>query len=195
MNLTRVRCPSCYTPVLDSEVNRYRFSRCNGCDSLTQTELFPAFFRPANLAREGENVLVDGESTCFYHASKKAVIPCQGCGRFLCALCDCEINLEHFCPVCLEGGRVKGKIKNLQNERTRYDKVALSLAVLPILIFYFTIITAPLALFIALRYWKAPQSLVHSTRFRHILAIGLATIQILAWGIGIYFVAGNFNVQ
>jgi hypothetical protein len=84
-------------------------------------------------------------------------------------------------------GKSKGKIKNLENRRTLYDSVALSLAVLPLLIFYFTIITAPMALYVAIRYWNAPRSIVHRTRIRYVFAILFATLQIVGWGIGIYF--------
>ena len=78
---------------------------------------------------------------------------------------------RHFCPACLETGKTKGRIKSLDNQRTLYDSIALSLAVLPILIFYFTIITAPMALFVAIRYWKTPQSILRRTRIRAIAAI------------------------
>ena len=137
--------------------------------------------------------MVEGESSCFYHPQKKAVVPCQGCGRFLCALCDCELQGEHFCPACLEVGRQKGRIKRLENQRTLYDAIALSVAILPMLIIYFTIITAPIALFIALRYWNAPRSIVRRTKIRLILAISIATLQILGWGVVIYFIVSRIR--
>ncbi|HEX5398354.1 MAG TPA: hypothetical protein VFY06_04825, partial [Verrucomicrobiae bacterium] len=111
----------------------------------------------------------------------KAVRPCDGCGRFLCALCDCELDDAHFCPTCLEAGKTRGKIKSLDNQRTLYDSIALSLAILPMLILYFTIITAPMALFVAIRYWKAPRSILRRTRIRAIAAIGIALLQIAGW--------------
>jgi hypothetical protein len=125
--------------------------------------------------------MVEGESSCFFHPQKKAVVPCAGCGRFLCALCDCALGSEHFCPACLEVGKSKGKIKNLDNQRTRYDTIALGLALLPLLIFYLTLITAPMALFVAIRYWNAPRSLVQSSRIRLILAIIIALLEIGGW--------------
>jgi len=139
-------------------------------------------------------VLVADEATCFYHPQKKAVLPCEGCGRFLCALCDCELHGQHFCPACLEVGRKKRKIKSLENERTLYDSIALSLAVLPVAIvplIYFTFITAPASLFVALRYWNAPRSIVHRTRIRLVLAIIFASLQIVGWVVAIYFIANR----
>jgi hypothetical protein len=125
--------------------------------------------------------MVDGESSCFFHPQKKAVVPCAGCGRFLCALCDCDFGGEHFCPACLETGKSKGKIKALDNRRACYDGIALRLALWPMLIFYFTLITAPMALFVAIRYWNAPRSLVRPNRIGFVLAIIIALLQIGGW--------------
>ena len=128
--------------------------------------------------------MVEGEASCFYHPQKKALLPCDGCGRFLCALCDCDLNGRHFCPTCLEAGRNKGKIKNLQKGRTLYDSIALSLAVLPVVVLfgiYFTFITAPMALYVAIRYWNAPLGIVRRTKVRYIVAIILSLIQIAVW--------------
>jgi hypothetical protein len=162
---------------------------CNGCSSQMFVEVFPALFRTAAAGQTGDLLVVEGETTCFYHPAKKAVLPCQGCGRFLCALCDCDLNGDHFCPACLEAGKTKGKIKNLENERPLYDSMALMFAVLPVvtLIFwFFTLFTAPIALVLAIINWNKPRSIVHRTRVRLVLAIILATLQIGAWGIGIY---------
>ena len=152
-------------------------------------EVFPALFRETAPGQTGEVLVVEGESTCFYHPSKKAVLPCQGCGRFLCALCDCDLSGTHFCPVCLEAGKTKGKIQNLQNERPLYDSIALMFAVLPIVtvVFWvFSLFTAPIALVLAIANWNTPRSIVHRTKTRLVLAIIFATLQIGAWGIGIY---------
>ncbi len=157
---------------------------CPACESVLRIEVFPALLRETAPSQTAEVVLVEGESTCFYHSNKKAVLPCEACGRFLCALCDCELNRQHFCPVCLEVGKTKGKIKNLENRRTLYDSIALYLTIIPLitLIFwFFTIVTAPIALFIAIRHWNAPRSIVHRTKVRYVLAIILATIEIAGW--------------
>ena len=48
-------------------------------------------------------------------------------------------------------------------------------------IFYFTLVTAPAALFVAIRYWNAPRSIVHRTKIRLVAAIVLALMQIAGW--------------
>src|SRR5438874_13754528 len=89
---------------------------------------------------------MEGEAGCFYHPQKRAIIPCAACGRFLCALCDVELNDEHLCPVCLETGRKKGKLTQLETKRTLYDSSALILSVLPIICLWpLSIVTAPAA--------------------------------------------------
>ncbi len=62
-----------------------------------------------------------------------------------------------------------------------YDATALRLAFYPILIFWFTLVTAPVALYLAIRHWNSPTSIVRRTRIRFVLAITLSSLQILAW--------------
>ena len=102
MSSQRPRCPECRTPIRESEINQLQLAPCSGCNSLLQVELFPAFFRASSAGQTADEVLLEGESTCFYHPTKKAVLPCSGCGRFLCSLCDCDLGGNHICPTCLE---------------------------------------------------------------------------------------------
>src|SRR5882724_9986157 len=182
-------CPKCKAPLAEGVLNLFDLTPCPGCAAPLQVEIFPAYFRRMAAGRGGGLVLVEGESTCFYHPQKKAALPCEGCGRFLCALCDCELHGQHFCPACLEVGRTKRKIKSLENERTLYDSIALTLAIAPLVIFYLTFITAPAALFVAFRYWNAPRSIVHRSRIRLVLAMIFASLQIVGWAVAIYFIA------
>ena len=174
-------CPKCRTTLLDGVFNRPDFVACPQCESALSIEVFPALFRKIAPGQSAQAVMVEGESSCFFHPQKKAITPCGGCGRFLCALCDCEFGGEHFCPACLDAGKSKGKIKALDNTRTRYDTLALGLALVPVLVFYLTLITAPMALFVAIRYWKSPRSLVRRSNVRFILAIIIALLQIGGW--------------
>jgi len=176
-----IPCPKCQTRLTDGNVNLPGLSPCPVCGTELQIEVFPALFRKIAPVQSAQPVMVEGESSCFFHPQKKAVVPCAGCGRFLCALCDCDFAGEHFCPACLEAGKSKGKIKNLDNQRTRYDNIALALALVPILIFYFTLITAPMTLFVVIRYWNSPRGLVQRSRIRFVLAGILALLQIAGW--------------
>ena len=178
---TTITCPKCQTSLYEGVFNRLEPMPCPACETPLQIEVFPAMFRRIASGQQAETVMVEGESSCFFHPEKKAVVTCQGCGRFLCALCDCELKGEHYCPNCLEAGKSKRKIQNLDNQRTRYDSIALSLAIFPMLFYYLTFITAPMALFVAIRYWNAPPSIVGQNRARSVLAILLALLQMAGW--------------
>jgi hypothetical protein len=184
-----VECPNCKGPLAEYSFNQPGLAPCPICEVKARAYVFPAFFRNITPGADGEALIVETKASCFYHPQKKAILPCDGCGRFLCALCDCALRGQHFCPACLQAGQKKGKIKHLERERTLYDNIALSLAVYPLLIFYLTIITAPMTLYIALRYWNAPRSIVHRTRARLVIAILIASLEIVGWGVGIYLLA------
>jgi hypothetical protein len=186
-----VACTRCKMPLPEFVVNRGEFVPCPECAALLRVEVFPALFRAQVQGQEAEALLDEAESSCFYHPAKRAVVPCEACGRFLCALCDVELRGQHLCPSCLEIGKSKGKLKTLQNNRVLYDNAALALALLPILIFWTTLITAPVALFVALRYWKAPSSLLPRTKIRFIFAIVIAIVQMLVWAGVIYYFLRN----
>jgi len=184
MSTAVVKCPKCQAPLAGDVLNTGELAPCGTCRTPIRVEIFPAFFRKVERGAEGERVMIEGEASCFYHPAKKAGRPCESCGRFMCALCDCELRGQHFCPSCLEAGRKKGKIKSLENRRVLYDSIALSLVIIPwaVVVFYFvSIVTAPAALFIAVRNWNAPRGIVRRTKARLIIAIILATLQIAFW--------------
>jgi hypothetical protein len=181
MNAPLLHCPKCQSALLDGVFNQGGFVPCPSCATPLQVEVYPAMFRERARGSAGELILTEAEASCFYHPRKKAVQPCEECGRFLCALCDCEHQGKHLCPACLESGRTKGKIKSLENARTRYDNIALALALYPLLIFYLTLITAPMALFVAIRYWKAPRGLAQPSSLGFVVAILVATLELGGW--------------
>jgi hypothetical protein len=181
MNNPLIQCPSCRAWLMEGILNQPEFVPCPACGVPLLAEVFPALFRATTTGQNAELLMVEGESSCFYHPQKKAVLPCDGCGRFLCALCDCPLHGQHFCPACLEAGRTKGKIKSLENQRTLYDSIALSLTILPLIFYYLTFITAPMALYVAIRYWNAPRSIVRRSKIRFILAILFALLEIGGW--------------
>lgn len=156
---------------------------CPGCGASIRVSVFPSLFKKETAVNSGESILVENEAGCFYHPLKKAVVPCAECGRFLCALCDIELGGKHVCPACIESGKKKGKIKNLENHRTLYDDIALSLSIVPLLFFWVTLITAPVSLYYSVRYWSAPSSIIPRTKIKFIIASFLATLQIAGWAL------------
>jgi hypothetical protein len=151
-------------------------------------------FRPLEAGKPGETILTDEQASCFYHSHKKAVVSCASCGRFLCALCDLDFNHQHLFPVCLESANKQKKIRNLENRRVLYDDLALSLAIVPMITIYFTLITAPIALFVAIRYWNAPSSIIPRSKFRFVLAILLSLLQLVGWVALIVIIIFGFGI-
>jgi hypothetical protein len=162
-------------------MNSKELAACPSCRALLRADVYPALYKSLPVGLSGQTLHMDKEASCFYHPRKKAVIPCSACGRFLCALCDVKFNGDHLCPACLEKGKTKRKIKNLENHRTCYDTIALLIATVPMLIYWFTIITAPLTIFLTVKFWKAPSSIVPRTKVRFILAALIAGLQITGW--------------
>lgn len=114
MNAPLIQCPGCQAWLLDGAFNQPELSPCPACGVPLQIEVFPALFRGRSVGQSGETIMIEGEASCFYHPQKKAVLPCQGCGRFLCALCDCEFNGQHFCPACWKPEKPRAKSKTLK---------------------------------------------------------------------------------
>jgi hypothetical protein len=176
-----LNCTNCNTPLGIGAVNADALVACGACSSLLRVDVFPAINRLLPIGRTGAALQVDKEAGCFYHPRKKAVVPCSVCGRFLCALCDVMLNGQHLCPACLEKGKIRGEIKNLENHRTCYDTIALVLATVSIVIYWLTIFTAPLVIYLTVRHWKSPTSIIPRSKIRFILAFVIAGVQIVGW--------------
>jgi hypothetical protein len=181
-----VPCPRCRSPLPLTEPATGLFTPCPGCGVPARLEVFPALLRPVAAGASAESILVESEASCFYHPQKRAAIHCQSCGRFLCALCDVELNGQHLCPPCLEAGQRKGTMGELVNRRTLYDSAALSLALLPLLVWPLTVITAPATIVLALYGWSKPGSLVPRTKVRFVLAILIGLLEMFGWGLLVY---------
>jgi hypothetical protein len=178
-----IACPSCSAPWPATLAELHLLAACPNCAKSARVLAFPALFRVATpVVTPTDQVLTEGEASCFYHPAKRAVVPCSACGRFLCALCDVKLGGRNLCPGCVEAGRAKGKLTELEPSRTLWDTSALMLAALPlILCFYVSILTAPAAIVVAIIGWKKPTSVIPRGRWRLWLALILATLQIMGW--------------
>lgn len=153
---------------------------CPGCGAQTELRLFPALFRPPEAVPAAAAPLTD-ESSCFYHAARRAVVPCDGCGRFLCALCDVDFGGRHLCPSCVTSAQRGDKDQALATKRTRYDRMALNLALLSILMWPLSVVFGPVALYLSIRHRRASLSVLGPGRGRLITAGVLGGLITLAW--------------
>jgi hypothetical protein len=152
--------------------------------------VFPAlFYAPSGPV--STEAAAEGEATCFDHPGKRAVAACSRCGRFVCQLCAVEFKGAVWCPTCFSAGEFQAKTTTeragFENSCVLYDSTALIVAIAPLLLWPFTAISAPIALFIALRYWNRPLSLVRRWRWRSALAAAIALCEIGGWIWGIAY--------
>ena len=175
-------CTKCWTPLSADFLNVDEFRACPNCASMVRLDVFPAHFRETAKGSAGEALLADTEASCFYHPQKRAAVVCGECGRFLCSLCDLELEGKHYCSSCLETAKEKNKIASIENKRQLYDVMAFQLSLLGFLIFYFSIASAPISLYLAIKHWNTPSSIVRKpSRWRLVTAIVIASLQILGW--------------
>jgi hypothetical protein len=147
--------------------------------------VFPALHRKSSQGQGGEIILIEGEAACFYHHEKRAVHPCDACGRFLCALCCITVNQTKVCPACFETGHKKGTLEGVASRRKLYDSAALSLALIPPLLTcgFATPLSAPAAIAVAVYGWNRTSSVVPRGRIRAVLAVVLGIVEIALLGV------------
>ncbi len=181
MNPGAVACPKCRSAFPGALCNTPDPISCPACQKLVHVEIFPALFQTAAAGPAAERIMEEGVSSCFFHEQKKAVAHCDTCGRFLCALCDVDFAGQHLCPACLQAGKNKGQVGALDRSRTLWDSLALTTAILPLIIFPVVVATAPAAIVLAVVAFFRRGSLVRRTPARAIIAIVLAVLQIGGW--------------
>lgn len=182
-----VSCSKCATPLSYLALTAPGGHTCPTCGASLQAYVFPALLRSQLPGEPGNAVVLDGSAGCFSHPHRQAVVPCAQCGRFLCSLCDVELHGQHLCLTCVNSGTSNGALASLTNRRTLYDSIALRMAILPALVVWPTLISAPLTIFYTLRHWHSPLSIVPRTRIRFVVALVFAVLQILAWIAWIFF--------
>jgi len=173
-------CGNCGTLVRVPLAAAEAATTCPSCRAAIEARVFPAAFH-SPIGRLAEPVVADGEAGCFYHPDKRAEVHCESCGRFLCALCDVELESKHVCPLCIEVGITQGTMPHLRNSIIPYDSLALALAVVPpvtLIGIYFLIFTAPTALIIAIYGWNKPTGMLTWRRGRLVLAMLIAVAEI-----------------
>lgn len=185
-----IACPTCRTIQSPDAINSGALFRCANCNAKMRADLFPAFFRPMEPGLAGQSVMEQGQAECYNHPGRQAKVACGQCGRLLCELCEVELQGRSLCFSCLKSSREKQTEVSLENQRTLYDSIALALALLPIPFVFPTLLTAPSAIYVALRYWKRPSSILPRSHWRNILAVVLAGAQVLGWIIFLITIIG-----
>ncbi|MBI5724491.1 MAG: hypothetical protein HZA50_11070 [Planctomycetes bacterium] len=179
-----IRCTGCWSWLPTRFFNVGGGVRCPACRNRLEVCVFRSLFRSESKGRAAQKLDQDGLASCFFHPKKKAVVPCDRCGRFLCTLCDVDWADQHVCPACIEA-----QLDNPAGaddhavRKTLYDRIALGLAVLPAILFItlpLTAITAPAAIYFAVRYWNRVRHPV-LTPLWNVAAILIALATLAGW--------------
>lgn len=174
-------------------------THCPNCRSLLTARFFPAIGRTLKPTVETGEKVLEGEAACFFHAEKRATVPCDRCGRFICPLCDVLLGTRHICPACLAAGIGTERVSELIARRWRWDNIALVIGLVPLILsiglWPFFIASGPVAVWAAIFGWRRPGSLVRGRR-RWVLMLGglLGLVQIAIFvGMGIFLWQKGFN--
>jgi hypothetical protein len=171
-------CPACKRTYEALDWIDANHCRCLKCQEDFDFFPFPALVATKEVVRP-QAVAVAEDSTCFFHGENQAEKVCDGCGRFLCAVCAVPFAGKTLCPNCIANSK-KDDVR-LVASRFLPGSAALSLALLPILLWPFTLLTSPIALYLAITGWKKPQSLVKPGRWKLVVAGIIALMQIGGW--------------
>ena len=187
MRVYAARCANCRLSFEASLKDARMLVFCPGCGARQDLWLFPALARPAPVRHDAGTAVLTDESTCFHHPEKRAEAVCDACGCFLCALCDIEApGGRHYCPACHAKGETGLAKMRERSGQMLYDEVAMTLALVSTLIPYFAPFTAPVVLYIVFKHWGKPLSAVPRGRWRFVVALLLAMLQL----VGILFLIG-----
>lgn len=188
-----LECPHCHSGFPREWSASVSPFPCPNCARVMEVHVFPAFARSEKTEALAGVRALDGEACCFHHPTKRAMRICDGCGIFICDLCDLDTGKQHLCPTCLEKGQTNKKLTHINNETVLYDGFALGLALAPLTGAFWWIfpISAPAALFFGIRYWKAPRSVVPRDNTRMIIAIVLSVLELLAMVGGILYLVAR----
>lgn len=173
-------CPKCTRALEPASWHDATAGTCRGCKIDFEFFPFPALTATrTRVAPQAAEVAAD--SVCFFHAENRAETVCEGCGRLLCPVCTIPFNGQKLCPSCVASGKTSDAAPTARS-RMLYDGLALSLALLPLLVWPLTLISAPIALGFAIYGWNKPGSLVRGRSRRRLVAGGiLAVLEIVGW--------------
>lgn len=207
-------CPNCHKPLDARVINALGPQPCPECHTMLRVAAFPAALA-GPVRGQSDNVTVEGtEASCFHHPDKQAVASCEHCGRFMCSLCDVGVRDRHFCPACLEEGIRSGTFPEWQSGYSRPDALAFAVACIPFmlmapvvlfvlpfdtdiafglmmaLLLVPTIVTAPVALWLASRYRRRVSAPWGRRRLLVWLAVLVGVGQLAVWGLALIMFFG-----
>lgn len=174
-----IPCPKCKKVFKAESWHRDGMPVCQRCSTVYEFIDFPALYRDTSATTAKSAGAMAEDATCYFHPVNRAEQVCESCGRYLCPVCSIDFGGKRLCPSCISGKQTKAP--EGEQGRILWDGMALSLALLPVLIWPITVVTAPAALGVAIVGWRKPSSLVRGNRTRLVIAMIVASIEIALW--------------
>ena len=199
--MSSIRCAACQSLLPDLLVRQASgVMECPFCHRRTESFILPALYKSALNTPPpiSFDPPAEGEAACFYSPNRKATKSCDHCGVFISDAWAAQWGNQTVCLKCLEQLRLKVKDQRFESTRTLWDNVSLGLAVGPFIIaigllctlvgyvfaifpLMLTIICAPAAIFVAIRYWSAPRSIAPRGPWRLLTAMAFSLLVISGW--------------
>ncbi|CAN5828807.1 hypothetical protein BH11VER1_BH11VER1_04250 [soil metagenome] len=195
-----VKCTSCGGGIPESLFRQNDRVSCPICKKIVRALRLPALYKaaastPPSLPHDPP---APGEAACFYNPARRATKCCDHCGVFISDAWAAQWGAQTVCLKCLEELHAKNSDTRFEAKRVLWDNIALSFAIGPwivagvmlmtvvlypfaFIVAFLSILTAPAAIFIALRYWNAARSLVPRGRGRLVWAVLLGVLQLGGW--------------
>ncbi len=187
-------CPNCDSQLPEWFIRAGRSQNpCPVCYVDVVVEIFPAMFQPPAAIEPARLARDENEASCYEHPTKRAVSVCYGCGRFLCALCEVELDGQMWCPACLNLGNPRGGLATLDTQRTLYDSISLAIATWPVLFFYPLFVSPPIAIYLAIKHWKTRSSIIPRNKWRFVVALLLAGLELAFVAVLVFFMVVAFQ--
>lgn len=166
---------------------------CPGCSSEIHAWQAPGRNhrgrKPAQLptpALAGED-----DARCRFLPDLKAEVVCDSCGALMSEQAAARWGAKVFCLPCVHRLRESGGGGELVAGAKIYDNLALLLVTL---LAPLSLLTAPVAIYLLIRYRRAPRGMVPRSAFRWWLALGLSLLSLLVWlgllGLGVSMMVG-----
>lgn len=165
-----LKCSDCKLEPHTILMNEHALQTCEHCGKKISIFVYPALANPPLKVEVPDAPIIAEESSCFYHAGKQASVVCDDCGRFLCNLCDIDIQGRHVCTLCLDNPDISESTSTPKMKQTHYDSIALIWAAACFFLWIFAFIPAGISLYYTIRHWKTPISITHQSRWRFVVA-------------------------
>lgn len=175
-------CFSCNQTIAAVPDGNLLIQDCANCGQSNGVAAFPKSIQrsPAPPPLLPEDPPAEGEAVCFYSPNRRATAACDHCGVLISAPWSAAWGSETVCLKCLEHLREDRKDERFISGCTRWDNIALAISLIPFTFIFWwaAFITAPAALFLAIRHWNTPRGIIPVGRTRLVLAILLSLLQI-----------------